>query len=308
MEKLLDAERSLIKEAAEELSREEAEELKSHPSDQSSPLPPDSGSSLQLLQTPAVTIVALETTPTEKRYEHFKEVKRLQQQGHSAKGIARHLGISRNTVRKYLRQESFVPKTKVKRSNLIRYEEYLRKRWNEGENCVYTLYKEIKLMGYNGSYTTLTVFMATYPKGPRAAALPPAQKGATFSARSLSIALCQKEDEWEQDQKLLLNKLLEKSDLLRQARNLCLEFKTMMEQKKGAELENWCQKASQLNSFKGFVRGIRQDFQAVKQALSSAWSNGQTEGQVNRLKNLKRQMYGKANFQLLRLRVLARAG
>jgi transposase len=163
-------------------------------------------------------------------------------------------------------------------------------------------------MGYNGSYPTLTVFMAAYPKGPRVPTLPAAQKGATFSSRSLSIALCQKEDEWEQDQKLLLNKLLEKSDLLRQARNLCLEFKTMMEQKKGAELENWCQKASQLNSFKGFVRGIRQDFQAVKQALSSAWSNGQTEGQVNRLKNLKRQMYGKANFQLLRLRVLARAG
>jgi hypothetical protein len=59
-----------------------------------------------------------------------------------------------------------------------------------------------------------------------------------------------------------LNKLLQKSDLLGQVRNLCLEFKTMMEQKKGAEPENRCQKASQLNSFRGFVRGIQQGFQA----------------------------------------------
>jgi transposase len=138
--------------------------------------------------------------------------------------------------------------------------------------------------------------------------LPPVEKGATFSSRSLSIALCQKEDEWEEDHKPLLNKLLKKSDLLGQARDLSLEFKTMMEQKNGRDLENWCQQASQLPLFKGFVRGIRQDFQAVEQALSSTWSNGQTEGQVNRLKNLKRQMYGKASFQLLRLRVLARAG
>jgi len=108
--------------------------------------------------------------------------------------------------------------------------------------------------------------------------------------------------------KPFLNQLLQKNPILHQARELMLEFKSMMEHKKGEELANWCNKAEQLPPFKSFVNGVHQDFQAVQQALSSIWSNGQTEGQVNKLKNIKRQMYGKANFDLLRLRVLVRSG
>ena len=62
--------------------------------------------------------------------------------------------------------------------------------------------------------------------------------------------------------------------------------------------------AIQLSDFENFVKGLRRDEAAVRAAASSEWSNGQTEGQVNRLKMLKRQMYGRANFDLLRLRVL----
>ncbi len=54
-----------------------------------------------------------------------------------------------------------------------------------GGLCVYTLYKEIKPMGYNGSYPRLTIFMAGCPKTTLVTALPPAQKGANFSTRSL---------------------------------------------------------------------------------------------------------------------------
>jgi transposase len=309
LEKLLDSHRSLIKEAAQELSQKKVEELKKHNPAPSQPT--ESGIAnphLQAADSASLAAISNLPIPKEKRYEQYKEVKRLLQQGHPIRAITRHLGVSRNTVRKYLRQESFVPKTKGRRSNLLEYEDYLRKRWAEGETCAFTLYKEIIPLGYNGRYTILAAFLANYPKTPRIPALPPVEKGATFSSRSLSIALCREEDEWEEDQKPLLNKLLQKSELIRHTRDLSLEFKKMMEQKKGAELENWCQQASQLTSFKGFVRGIRQDFQAVQQAMSSSWSNGQTEGQVNRLKNLKRQMFGRAGFELLRIRVLARAG
>ena len=54
-----------------------------------------------------------------------------------------------------------------------------------------------------------------------------------------------------------------------------------------------------------FVIGILADYDAVRAALATSWSNGQTEGQVNRLKFIKRQMYGRGKFDLLRLRVLA---
>jgi hypothetical protein len=55
---------------------------------------------------------------------------------------------------------------------------------------------------------------------------------------------------------------------------------------------------------RSFAAGLRRDGEAVMTALSSEWSNGQTEGQINRLKMIKRQMYGRANFDLLRARVL----
>lgn len=71
-------------------------------------------------------------------------------------------------------------------------------------------------------------------------------------------------------------------------------------------LDDWMQKASKsaLPEFRNFARSIKSDKDAVEAALTYHWSNGPTEGHVNRLKVIKRQMYGRANFDLLRQRVL----
>jgi transposase len=303
MARYLDTQRSLITAVAGELNQKQAVT----PIQTPNPLTPE-----PLISLPAnlglkmiVNEEAIAQLSTEKRYPKYGQVKSLQQQGYGRKTIARHLGLSRNTVRKYFAQSSFVAKVHSRRSNLAEFESYLRKRWGEGETCVKNLWKEIKPMGYNGCYSILADFLSKYSKTPNPHALPPAQKGTTYSSRSLSIALCRKEDAWKDEQKPFLLKLLQKSPMLDQA---SLEFRALMETKKGHQLESWCQKAVQLSLFKGFVRGIRQDFAAVQQAMTSTWSNGQTEGQVNRLKNIKRQMYGKADFDLLRLRVLTRSG
>lgn len=71
------------------------------------------------------------------------------------------------------------------------------------------------------------------------------------------------------------------------------------------KLASWCADVERLLILSGFVWGIRQDFAAIE-AFLSEWSDKQTEEQVNRLKTIKRTMYGKANFNLLRLRVLGR--
>jgi transposase len=168
--------------------------------------------------------------------------------------------------------------------------------------------QEIKVRGYNGSYTILDGFLSHFPKTGEAFSLPPAQKGMNYSSRGLSIAFCKTQQEWNEKQKPFLTKLLEKSPLLKQLWELNLEFKSLVEQKKGDNLQAWCKKAAQHAQFKSFLQGIRQDYDAVYQAMNSCWSNGQTEGQVNRLKNKKRQMYGRASFDLLRLRVLANSG
>ena len=89
----------------------------------------------------------------------------------------------------------------------------------------------------------------------------------------------------------------------------------MMAARQVEKLDEWLKtsESSEAESMRQFARGLRQDYAAVRQAFSSKWSNGQVEGQrsvvmVNRLKTIKRQMYGRAGFELLRRRVVARSG
>ena len=79
-----------------------------------------------------------------------------------------------------------------------------------------------------------------------------------------------------------------------------------MKKKEGDKLQDWCKTAIEtgVEYLKSFVNGINQDYQAFYQAFVSPWSNGQVDGQVNRLKNIKRQMYGRSGFELLRRRVV----
>ena len=164
----------------------------------------------------------------------------------------------------------------------------------------------IKAQGYNGGYTILTAFLAHYPRLVQEPALPPAQKGISYSSRRLSRLLSQEESEWSEVERSFVEPLLNHNELISQVHQLSLRFRAMMKAKQADGLGDWCVEAGEVVGLSGFVRGIRQDYAAVEEAMRSEWSNGQTEGQVNRLKTIKRAMYGRANFELLRLRVLAR--
>ena len=77
----------------------------------------------------------------------------------------------------------------------------------------------------------------------------------------------------------------------------------------GAELDFWLAEADKcgVQTMETFAAELKQDADAIRAALTTPWSNGQTDGQVNRLKTVKRQMYGHASFDLLRRRVLLAA-
>ena len=96
---------------------------------------------------------------------------------------------------------------------------------------------------------------------------------------------------------------------LERAYQLSQEFVMMLAERREGDLDSWLTQAehSGLPEFKKMASGIRQDYAAVKAAFSSEWSNGQVEAQVNCLKLQKRIVFGRANFDLLRLRVLRRA-
>ena len=83
----------------------------------------------------------------------------------------------------------------------------------------------------------------------------------------------------------------------------------MLRERQGERLDAWLEKVEEQGppELKNFAQGLKRDYDAVKAGLTLEWSNGQTEGQVHRLKLLKRQMYGRGRFDLLRKRVLKRA-
>lgn len=87
---------------------------------------------------------------------------------------------------------------------------------------------------------------------------------------------------------------------------LAQQFAKMVREHVSTELDSWLNKcqASHVRDVQNFAKGILQDYQAVRAALETLWSKGQTEGQVNRLKLLRRQMYGRAHLDLLRCRLL----
>jgi transposase len=108
---------------------------------------------------------------------------------------------------------------------------------------------------------------------------------------------------------VLLERICQTNADLRELYQLSQQFALMVKQRRARRLDSWLRRVGQSSSadLHGFASGIKRDYAAVKMALSVVWSQGQVEGQITRLKLLKRQMYGRARFELLRTRVLRRA-
>lgn len=125
------------------------------------------------------------------------------------------------------------------------------------------------------------------------------------SARSSSWMLLRPEKLKDEEQKMV-ELLCQLSPEVKQAQDLALNFARLIRERRVDELREWLVKAarSELPEFRRFARGLTVDLSAVKAALSYEWSQGQVEGQVHRLKMIKRQMYGRAKLDLLRARVL----
>lgn len=125
------------------------------------------------------------------------------------------------------------------------------------------------------------------------------------SARSSSWMLLRPEKLKDEEQKMV-ELLCRLSPEIKQAQELALNILSIIRERRADELREWLIKAarSELPEFRRFARGLTVDLSAVKGALLYEWSQGQVEGQVHRLKMIKRQMYGRAKLDLLRARVL----
>jgi transposase len=247
------------------------------------------------------------------RQMRFEEVKELQAQGCNRREIARRLGIDRRTVAKYFHLQA-PPRRSLQNgsgSKALPYLDYLQKRWEEGCHNLKELLSELQGRGFTGSYASL--YRAVHGRlgvGNLKTAKAPASKPIVFSPRQAAWVGLRPEESLREQQKAFRQALSEVSDVASQACLLAQSFREMIENRQSEKLDEWLQQAenSEIEEFERFSDSLRTDYSAVKAALTYSWSNGQVEGQVTRLKLIKRQMYGRANFGLLRKRVLPSTG
>jgi transposase len=244
-----------------------------------------------------------------RRQERFAQVHAQYRAGVSIRAIAAEYGMARNTVRRYLRA-THVPdwQRSSRRTRLDPYRAYLLERWNAGCHNGSQLFREIRERGYPGGSSQLGVFIARLRAHlPATAPLTPAPRPP--SPRDLRWLLVRRPDELDDEDRLQLQKLLAGYPDVVTAYELVQRFSAMVRERRAADLEVWLADAAAcgIGELAGFALGIRRDRAAVEAGLTLPWSQGQVEGQITRLKLLKRQMYGRAGFDLLRQRVLYRA-
>ncbi|MBS1807646.1 MAG: ISL3 family transposase [Acidobacteria bacterium] len=257
----------------------------------------------------------------ERRQARYEEVRRFWQQGATIKRIAEQFGMHRRTVRMFIRTESCPERLKPcsRISQLDRHLDYLAQRWAEGCHSAADLYRELLSRGFRGSQSLVRHYVAQWrselpPELKRArrgpgTAMPTIDRKKLLvpSPRNTAWWLLQKQENLEAEQQVYLQKLCEASPEIAQVQQLAQRFARLVRERKALEFSSWLEEAAKNSSpeIRGFVAGLKRDQPAVEAALKYAWSNGQTEGQVNKLKNLKRSMFGRAKFDLLKARVLA---
>ena len=127
-----------------------------------------------------------------------------------------------------------------------------------------------------------------------------------LSPRQARWLLLRAGDALTPEEQMYRSALLDENPAIREAQQLAADFGALVRAKDRPALAIWFDRAetSALPEIRSFATGLRRDQAAVEAATTSVWSNGQVEGQVNRLKALKRQMFGRAKLDLLRKRFL----
>ncbi|MBV8704955.1 MAG: ISL3 family transposase [Acetobacteraceae bacterium] len=243
------------------------------------------------------------------RRARFHEALALHGQGWPVRRIARALGADRKTVRGWLRSGEFPTwRHRPRGSSVDRHAEHLNRRWDEGCRNAAQLWREIRDQGFRGRLRTVQRW-ASSRRGADPAASGVGWRPAAWPAPSkhraawLVVAGPERLDATEQR---FVDALLAPSPELAGLASLARRFSTMVRERQAELLDGWLT-AAKGSALAGFADGIRRDLDAVRAALVLPWSTGPVEGQISRLKTIKRAMCGRAGFELLRRRVLLAA-
>ena len=247
------------------------------------------------------------------RKARYEQVVTLYQEGLSVHQIAAEVGLARATIHRYIRAACFPERMPPLRPRQIDpYIPYLEERWNAGEHNARTLWREIHAQGYPaniGQVRRLVKAWRTPAPAPGVAGQPrPAKDEAiSYSPRQTRWLLTKADSALSTREVRYLELLKRLCPPVAEAQRLLLSFHALVAERAPTHLDAWLAQCAQsgIAEFVRFAHGVRRDYAAVRAALCYPWSQGPVEGQVNRLKLLKRQMYGRAGFPLLRRRMLS---
>lgn len=241
--------------------------------------------------------------PTPRKRAMWEAVQQRRGLGQSLRQIARAVGLDRRTVRKYLTAEQppVYPPRRPRPTQLSPYLSYLAERWTEGCHNARRLHQELVQRGYQGSEGMVRVVVRPW-RGRQ-----DTSRQELTSSRLARLVL-QPASKLTEAEREALEGFLHVNPLLAQGYELKTRFHTLLTERDLPALEPWLQAAetSELPSFQAVARSFRQDDAAIEAALTTPWSTGQCEGQICRVKLIKRLGYGRAKLDLLRQRILHR--
>ena len=188
--------------------------------------------------------------------------------------------------------------------------------WNDGRRNGCTLLRELQRLGYRGSYATLMRYLRRL-KAPQGSAAPARSRPVPVAVaprreltpRSAAWTVLRREERRSAQDQEVLAELRRYNPELDEAIALAEEFATLVREREPERLDPWLQRAQDgtVVSLRRFAKRLSADYEAVRAAVTLGWSNGPVEGQINRLKMLKRTMYGRAGLDLLGRRFLLAA-
>ena len=286
------------------------------------PVPPvlettDASHALPAAETPAGSGADIARAARRaQRLAQYERARALRDAGYTWAVVAQQVGVSQRTLRSWFAREGF-PERKRRtgdRSGLAPYRAYLRQRWEAGEHSATQLWHELRAQGFRGAYRSVARVLAPWrqrtigrtrgSQAPAVASTPPAPQALT--ARQMAYSLLRRPAQRTATEQSQLLEVQHADPLLATLATHTEAFAQMVRERAAERLDPWLEGvlASPWRELKRFAQGLRQDYAAVKAALTWPYSNGPTEGHVNRLKLFKRQMYGRAQLDLLRQRVL----
>lgn len=243
------------------------------------------------------------------RMSRYQQVIELRQAGLKQLEIAKRTGISERTIRIWLQADGFpeVRSRPKRRSIFDPYTTYVLQRWQAGQHDGHQLLQEIKAQGFKGKERTVQRFLQQLRDEKRQPLdLPQASVLESLKARKAVWWFIRDPAKLTETETENLRLLRQASSSADKVYGMVQTFMRMVRQLQGEQLEEWLRevKESEFEELQSFARGIEKDKAAVLAGLTLKISNGPVEGHNNRLKLIKRSMFGRGKLELLKQRVL----